>query len=477
MADPVGSTGGKKSPVKKAPVKKAPVKKAPVKKAPVKKGKGKGKGGTGPGSGTGSGTGTGGTGTGTGPAPTPGQPAFGQPLPGPDPSSFKVPHPSDDGLYKLVNDKLVQPFPAPATTTTGSPAEPVVTFEEVWGPTGAAKAVAISQAGQMVFHSVGDTGSVVGPRSEELVADKMVADFLEPDAANVPSFFFHLGDVVYSFGEAKYYYDQFYEPWRGYQAPILAVAGNHDGVVYTGDPATSLAAWLRNFCATSPISSPDSAGLIRTAMIQPGVFYTFDAPFVRILALYSNVLEDPGVISTEGGTRPTLNDTQIDFLTAALTRCKTEKYAGAVLIAVHHPPYTAGLSHGGSPLELADMDAACTTAGFWPHAVFSGHAHNYQRFTRTVGPGTTNLTIPYIVAGNGGHSIDPLRPVNGQTIRTPLVVDDTLTLENYDDTNYGYLRLIVTATTLTVEYHAANDTQTKSPNDTVTVTLATHAVS
>jgi hypothetical protein len=353
----------------------------------------------------------------------------------------------------------------------------VLTFAEVWGDAGPAKQAAIEQAGQIVFHSVGDTGSVIGPKTEEAVADKMVADFTESDPANIPSFFFHLGDVVYSFGEAKYYFDQFFEPWRGYQAPILSVAGNHDGVVYTGDTATSLEAWLRNFCSTSAVPTPDAAGLIRTAMIQPGVFYTFDSPFVRILALYSNVLEDPGVISTEGGTRPTLNDSQIDFLTAALTRCKTENYTGAVIIAVHHPPFTAGLTHGGSPLELADMDTACTAAGFWPHAVFSGHAHNYQRFTRTVGPGTTNLTIPYIIAGNGGHAVDKLRPINGTTIRTPLVVDDTLTLENYDDVNFGYLRVVVNATTLTVEYHASDGTVAKSPNDQVTVTLSTHALS
>ncbi len=421
---------------------------------------------------------TGGSG---GTAPTPAGPAFGQPVPGTDPGSFKVPHPSDNGLYKKVNSKLVQPFPAPRTTSD-SPKEPLLTLEQVWGPGGPAKVAAITQANQIVFHSVGDTGSVIGPETEESVADKMVSDFNETDAAAIPAFFFHLGDVVYSFGEAKYYYDQFFEPWRAYQAPILAVAGNHDGVVYTGDTAGSLEAWLRNFCATEPIETPDAAGLIRTAMIQPGVFYTFDAPFVRILALYSNVLEDPGVISTENGTRPTLNDTQIDFLTAALTRCKTEDYAGAVIIAVHHPPFTAGLTHGGSPLELADMDKACTAAGFWPHAVFSGHAHNYQRFTRTVPPGagagSGSLTIPYIVAGNGGHGVDALRPINGQPIRTPLVVDATLTLENYDDTDYGYLRVLVNPTTMTVEYHAASDGPTvKSPTDQVTITLATHAVS
>ena len=46
----------------------------------------------------------------------------------------------------------------------------------------------------------------------------------------MPSFFYHLGDVVYNFGEAAYYYDQFYEPYRNYPAPILGIPGNHDGV-------------------------------------------------------------------------------------------------------------------------------------------------------------------------------------------------------------------------------------------------------
>jgi hypothetical protein len=30
------------------------------------------------------------------------------------------------------------------------------------------------------------------------------------------------------------------------------------------------------------------------AQIQPGAFFTFEPPFVRIVALYANTLEDPG---------------------------------------------------------------------------------------------------------------------------------------------------------------------------------------
>ncbi len=162
---------------------------------------------------------------------------------------------------------------------------------------------AITASGQIVFHCVGDTGSVDGPSTQSLVADKMVSDFTEEDPADVPSFFYHLGDVVYYFGEATYYYDQFYEPYRSYPAPILGIPGNHDGVVYASDPAPTLDAYLHNFCAAQPVVTPDAGGLVRTAMIQPGVYYTFDAPFVRILGVYSNVLEDPGVISDENGTQ------------------------------------------------------------------------------------------------------------------------------------------------------------------------------
>ena len=120
---------------------------------------------------------------------------------------------------------------------------------------------------------------------------------------------------------------------------------------------------------------------------------------------------------------------------------------------------------------LQDIDSACTAAGVWPHAVFSGHSHNYQRYTRTV----NNFQIPYIVAGCGGHS--PLSTMRS-TVRTPYPIDSTLTLESYDDTDYGYLRVVVNATTMTIEFHPeADGATTKTPDDTVTVNLAARTAS
>ena len=88
-------------------------------------------------------------------------------------------------------------------------------------------------------------------------------------------------------------------------------------------------------------------------MIEPGVYFTLDAPLVRILGIYSNILEDPGVFklttadpTTGKPTFPQISDVQLAYLTEALTRVKTDKFAGAVLIAVHHPPYTLASTRG-----------------------------------------------------------------------------------------------------------------------------------
>ena len=147
----------------------------------------------------------------------PGQPVFNQPKPSPDPTGFK--NPVTDQKFQGIRNPEAVPQPR------GGAGEPVLTLAQVYGSAGAAKIAAIQQAGQIVFHSVGDTGSVVGPATQSLVADKMVTDFNEANLADVPSFMFHLGDVVYYFGEATYYYDQFYAPYRDYPAPILAIAG------------------------------------------------------------------------------------------------------------------------------------------------------------------------------------------------------------------------------------------------------------
>ena len=120
------------------------------------------------------------------------------------------------------------------------------------------------------------------------------------------------------------------------------------------------------------------------------------------------------------------------------------------------------------------MDAICSQVGVWTHAVMSGHAHSYQRFTRHRSDGTE---IPYIICGNGGHALAKLQRKGASALRTPLALavpagSDPVTLENYDDEDFGYLRVVVTPSQLRVEYHPASDGDgAKTPDDFVTVDL------
>jgi hypothetical protein len=115
-------------------------------------------------------------------------------------------------------------------------------------------------------------------------------------------------------------------------------------------------------------------------MTQPGVNFALDAPFARILCLFSNALEDPGVISSGNGHWQDVPDYQLEFLEAQLDKIKTSKYKGAVLLAVHHPPFSyapkkgtnsEGGSHGCSTDMLREIDKICAKVGVYPHAFLS----------------------------------------------------------------------------------------------------------
>jgi hypothetical protein len=331
------------------------------------------------------------------------------------------------------------------------------------------------------------------------VADHLVNDFHTSTGADRPSFLFHLGDLVYSFGESQYYYDQFYEPFRNYPAPIFAIPGNHDSFMVPGTkPADApLKTFMRNFCAPSPQITQDAGSLHRTAMTQPGVYFALDAPFVRILGLFSNALEDPGVISSQKGKQtkwPGIPNYQLDFLTAQLKKIKSENYAGAVIIAVHHPPFAyesqkvgGGSTHSSSTQMLREIDTICQAQGVYPHAFISGHAHNYQRFTRKLNFGGSNYSVPFIVAGNGGHNVTSLvkskatqDPTPGAQVGyldpNPAVKTSGLTMDNFDHSHFGYLRITVDNKLLQIEFHPVGKSLPQLNVDKVVVDLASHSV-
>jgi hypothetical protein len=430
------------------------------------------------------------------------EPVFAEGHATPDPNGFATAHPSDSALFDRLGDLLKKDVVGFNKSRLSHDA--VFPLAEAYGPHGTQVVDKIKAAGKIIFHAFGDSGaSNAGKYPNELkVADQVTLDCHQSDEANRPAFIFHLGDIVYNFGEARYYYDQFYEPFRNYPAPIFAIPGNHDSFIVPGTPApqTPLTTFARNFCAEKPAITPEAGSLHRTAMTQPGVYFALDAPFVRLIGLFSNALEDPGVISSENGKWPHVPDVQLDFLAAQLRRIKQEKYNGAVLLATHHPPFAyspppgghgSGGNHASSSAMLRQIDTICLQEGVYPHAFLSGHVHNYQRYTRIVKFAGKEIDVPFIDCGDGGHNVNAIvRSRRGEPAREPHAgsrVDyletkpalqaKELLLEKYDDHNYGYLRVHADEEQLRIGFHQVGvRTLAQSRFDMVTVDLASHTM-
>src|SRR6516164_11591442 len=335
----------------------------------------------------------------------------------------------------------------------------------------------ITNAGTITFNIIGDSGGIHRPQFQQAVAGAMNR---EPKSQNA-SFCYHVGDVVYYFGQEQYYYEQFYDVYRNYNAPIFAIPGNHDGAIYKGETAKSLDAFVANFCTSQPTRSPDSQGAVRTTMDQPGVYFTLNAPFVKLIGLYSN--------TSEGGTEGVIanskvGNAQLNFLKQQLAAAKAERDKGqwrALIIATHHPPFTGSSSHVPSPTMLKQIDEACSTAGIQPNLHLSGHAHLYERYTRTVG----GKQIPYLVAGMGGYyDLPGLKPPNRRPPVPKFPASGTdasgnpLRLEVYNDSTFGFLRLTISPTSVAGVFVTVDPTSGKSGvGDSFTVDLHANTVS
>lgn len=373
----------------------------------------------------------------------------------------------------------------------------------------------IQESGAISFHIVGDTGGTKKPEHQKIVEFAMEADFKHKDKTKIPSFFYHLGDVVYKFGEASEYYSQFYEPYQYYPAPIFAIPGNKDGsvrksgsnIVIDNDKSKnngktasnsnnnksitnsanlsanntsntnkivseksknnsknnsnnksisvipvdtnkkesyntpSLKAFMDNFCAKTQYIGPDAEDASRSTMIQPNVYWTLDAPFLNIIGLYSNV--------PDGGQ---INDPQFNWFIHELKNASTDK---ALIVCVHHAPFAVDDKISGSEYILNRLDSAFQTSDRIPDIIFSGHVHNYQRFTRTL----NGREIPYLVAGMGGHwDLNYIQKHQDDTaIEVPYQIPDRedLILENYCDNRHGFMRIQVTSKKIVGKFFAA----------------------
>jgi Calcineurin-like phosphoesterase. len=357
------------------------------------------------------------------------------------------------GVGKQLLDHIkgkLQPIPAPTR-------KPVFTLAEIIGAQGAKE---IEQAGAISFHTVGDTGK--GADSPQgAVATAMEKDFDISKPEKSPAFFFHLGDVIYRPNKDQNYRTEFYEPYVHYPGKIVAIAGNHDGEVFAKTDPKSLGAFLENFCAPSQ-KVPSIAGTIfRQTMNQPGVYYLLDAPFVQIIALYSNAAENPGFIS--GDIPGSAQKTWMANTLKAIATARKNGRRKALVFATHHPPFTAG-GHSPSTAMLADIDSICQQAGILPDLFLSGHAHSYQRYTREMTFEGRTFQIPYVVAGTGGINDQAVPEATGQK------TGDHTFVSSYK--GYGYVHITVDTTTIrTTMFSVDKDTSARSVVESFTVDL------
>ena len=316
-----------------------------------------------------------------------------------------------------------------------------------------AKMKDINSNKRLVFHSLGDSGGVNTTTYQQNVASSMELDFDPSDTSGAnPAFFYHLGDVVYYDGEIKNYYWEFYEPYLHYPGPIFAIPGNHDGDVDPTDqfnkPSDSLKGFVRNFCSQAAVHLPEADDAPRDAMTQPNVFWTLVTPVVTIIGLYSNV--------PEGGR---LAPEQISWFKDELEAADKSL---PVIVAVHHPLYSAYGHHPGSQLLKTVFEKTTKEANRLPNLILTAHVHNYQRFTGYL----NNKEVVCIVAGAGGynqklHRLDAkvFNP-KGCPYKFP---DQPETLDSFNDTQHGYLIIDVGTKAINCSYIAVDDPSAAKP--------------
>jgi hypothetical protein len=333
---------------------------------------------------------------------------------------------------------------------------------------------AIVAAGSMTMHTVGDTGDYRG-RQQDFVSAMMTADAEALPDRGKPAFFYHLGDVIYFAGDIDKYGDNFYATYKNYPCFIVAIPGNHD--CQPDDPQDGpvdpnkvpLDGWVQNFMSPDPSRLGSlKTGAGRTQLDLPNVYWTFTTPFATIIGLFSNV----------GETEGEFHQDQLDWLTSELSAADP---ALALVVAVHHPPFSGDTEHSGSSAVYTALYGCFAKAGRYPDLILSGHVHNYQRFTNTVQGPNGPQQITCIVAGAGGYTnLGTIQTIDGHYPAMPLQLGDDLRLEQYDQADFGFLRLEFSRGTISGSYIAAPYTTAATPTgrliESFTIDLAAKTV-
>lgn len=279
------------------------------------------------------------------------------------------------------------------------------------------------------FHMVGDTGGVLHPESQKRIAIEMQKQILQNNAIK-PSFMYHLGDVVYHYGEAEHYNEQFFQTYKNYSCPIFAIAGNHDSDINPNNPRPykSLDAFHAVFCDTESREISFNEDKQRKSMIQPNRYWTLKTPLAHIIGLHSNVPKY-GFIDEDQG----------EWFVEELKAAAKQQPCKLIIVCIHHAPYSADTNHGSSLPMINFLENAFETSGVFPDIVFSGHVHNYQRFHKEYPNGKV---LPFVVNGAGGFDeLHPLATTDDPNYSSNEALLDHVYLQSYCDSLHGFLKI------------------------------------
>jgi Icc-related predicted phosphoesterase len=294
----------------------------------------------------------------------------------------------------------------------------------------------IEDPDKMIFQVAGDTGGLKSPAFQQLIAEQMGKQYLNAaKPEDKPSFLYHVGDIVYHFGEADQYERQFFKPYKNYPLPIFAIPGNHDSDVNinASTPYKSLGPFTSVFCGNAPRPVPFGTDLSRKSGTQPHVYWTMQTPLANIIGLASNVPKF-GVITEE----------QKQWFIEELKHAAAEHAEKAIIVALHHAPYSADFNHGSSIPMINFLEDAFNEADVHPDLVISGHVHNYQRFSKSYGGGKIT---PFIVCGAGGFDeLHWLEESDDTCFTNKSDLFDGVKLENFCTMQHGFLNLEISRT-------------------------------
>jgi len=381
----------------------------------------------------------------------------------------------------------------------------------------------IKDDGVMSFHLTGCTGHYGIPAPGQAVAEAMAAQAKDAragggsEAAKAAAFFFHLGDMIYKDPDKenperedmqKLFNEQFYTTYKDYPREIFAIPGNHDGKTKDKDGKSAIDHFMMNFCTLNRhISNDNLNSSERKTMIQPYPYWLFRTPLAYFVGLYTNDVNAGQLDDPESNETP-----QFNWLVETLKEIRKEDSGRAIFLAIHYPPFSgaSNFPERGNPnlgptkhtrvlKPLAKiLQEAFEASNLHPDAVFSAHAHHYQRLTYCCDDGRE---IPYLIVGSGGHTpVEALSERCDGSVGTPptrpqfplLSVappgfafpdGESAKMAEFNDKEHGFLRMTldlkrrVLLGEYFVAYSAASGSIRPALRDNFTLDLKRHRIS